>query len=190
MPNKALENRIYKIPDKIVNRIEQMLNKIKTSNDQAKGLQRAKNMVRTRKLTYLQMNKLKHFFENYQGDGSDDEYKLLGGDLTKRWIPKSDLEQDKDSEAKIKDAQMKAGDKNTHIRTHEKDNHNADPTAGKGGMVDITSMDSKKVFDNTMVYKSSEKKTYENKQITKNLVEGYNKEINSMLYLIKYMNKK
>jgi hypothetical protein len=186
MPNKALENRVYKIPDKIVNRIEQMLNKIKTSSDQAKGLQRAKNMVRTRKLTYLQMNKLKHFFENYQGDGSDDEYKLLGGDLTKKWIPKSDLEQEKDSEAKIKDAQMNAGYKNTHIRTHEKDKDNADPTAGKGGMIDVAkSLDSRGIMSGDAIYKSSE-----NKQTTKNLVEGYNKEINSMLYLIKYMNKK
>lgn len=185
MPNKALENRVYKIPDKIVNRIEQMLNKIKPSNDQAKGLQRAKNMVATRKLTYIQMNKLKHYFENYQGDGSDDEYNLLGGNLAKGWISKSNLEQDKDSEAKIKDARMAAGEENTHINPHEKDRDNADPTAGKGGMIDVTkSLDSRGIMTGDAIYKSSE-----NKQTTKDLVEGYNKEISSMLYLIKYMNK-
>jgi len=189
MPNKALENRVYKIPDKIVNRIEQMLNKINPSDDQARGLQRAKSMVKTRRLTYLQMNQLKHYFENYQGDGNDDEYKLLGGDLTKKWIPKSDLEQEKDSEAKIKDAQMKAGIKNTHIKPHEKDRDNADPTAGKGGMIDVAkSLDSRGIMSGDAIYKSSEKSN-ENKEMTKSLVEGYNKEINSMLYLIKYMNK-
>jgi len=41
MPNKALQSRNYKIPDKVVNRISQMLNKLKIGHGQAKGLQRA-----------------------------------------------------------------------------------------------------------------------------------------------------
>jgi hypothetical protein len=178
MPNKALQNRSYTIPDKVINRISQMLKKLTIANRQAKGLQRAQNMVNTRKMTYIQMNKLKHYFETYKGDGNDDEFKLLGGTIGKKWITDSNLEKEKDSEAKIKDAQMNAGIENTHIKTHEKDNDNSDPTAGKGGMVDITSMKSKNIMNNTMTYKSSDKKH-----------EGYNKEIGSMLYLIEYMNK-
>ena len=98
MPNKALKSRIYKIPDKVINRINQTLNKLNIGDGQAKGLQRAQNMVNDRKLTYLQMNKLKHYFDNYKGDGNDDEFKLLGGKLGKKWIMDSGLEQDKDSE--------------------------------------------------------------------------------------------
>jgi len=131
-------------------------------------------------MSYLQMNKLKHYFENYKGDGNDDEFKLLGGKLGKEWIKNSNLEQDKDSAAKIKDARMNAGEQNTHQKVGgTKDNANANPTAANGGMVDITSLDSKNIMNNTMTYKSSNNKH-----------EGYNKELGSMLYLIEYMNKK
>jgi hypothetical protein len=184
MPNKALKTRSYKIPNRIVNRIEQMINKINPSNDQAKGLQRAKNMVSSRRLSYLQMNKLKHFFETYKGDGMDDEFKLLGGDMTKKWLPNSDLEQEKDSEAKIKDAQMAADRKNTHIRPHTKNKDNADPTDAKGGTIDINkSMDSRGIMTGDAIYKSSKNKD------TTRVNAGYKKEIGSMLYLIEYMNK-
>lgn len=180
MPNKVLQGRSYKIPDKVINRISQMLNRLKIGHGQAKGLQRAQNMVNTRKMSYLQMNKLKHYFETYEGDGTDDEFKLLGGKLGKEWIKNSNLEQEKDSEAKIKDVQMNAGRDNTHHRAgYTRDNANADPTAVNGGMVDITSLDSKNIMNNTMTYKSSNNKH-----------EGYDKELGSMLYLIEYMNKK
>jgi len=192
MPNKALKSRIYKIPDKVITRINQMINKLKISDGQAKGLQRAQNMVNDRKLTYLQMNKLKHYFENYKGDGNDDEFKLLGGKLGKKWIMDSDLEHDKDSEAKSKDAKMAAGMKNTHQKAKkgvESANPRINSTGSHGGEIDIKNMDSKNIMDNSAIYKSSTNKSMDSKNKVA-INQGYKKEIGSMLYLIEYMNKK
>jgi hypothetical protein len=122
---------------------------------------------------------LKNYFDNYEGDGLDDEYRLLGGITTKKWLEKSDLETEKESIAKVKDSKMAAGTENTHQKSgYTKDNDNANPTGAKGGMIDVkNSFKNRNIMANDAIYKSSTN-------------ENYNNEINSIKYLIEYLNKK
>lgn len=174
MPNKQLEDRSYKIPDKVINRVSQMINKLEGSDKQAKGLQRAKEMVEKRVISYSHMNRLKNYFDSYEGDGTDDEYKLVGGEVAKKWLEKSDLETEKDSLSKIKKAKMDAGIENTHHKDgYTRDRDNANPTKANGGMIDAkNSFKSKNIMSNDAIYQ-----------------EGYNKEIDSIKYLMEYLNK-
>lgn len=178
MPNSLLQNKTYKVPDKVFNRINSMLNRINVNDKHAKGYKRAKDIVADRMVTYSQMNRLKNYFDNYEGDGSDDEFKLIGGKITRKWVDDS-LGQDTESIKKQKKAKMDGGMENQFIKTHEKDNDNHDPTDPNGGMIDITKGSTmNNVMTGDAVYKTSDRKN-----------EAYNKEINSIKYLIEYMNK-
>jgi len=173
MPNKDLKYKSYKIPDRVVNRIKHMIAKLKISDLQAKGLKRAQDMVDSKIITYPQMNRLKNYFDTYEGNGADDEYKLIGGEATKKWIEGS-LEHDKETIKKNKTVRKDGGMENQFIKTHEKDVDNANPTKANGGMIDVkNSFKSKNIISNDAIYQ-----------------ENYNKEIGSMKYLMEYLSKK
>jgi len=176
MANSDLEHKIYKVPMKVMNRIKSMINKITVTDAHAKGIKKANDIVNNGQLTYPQMKALKTYFDNYVGKGLDDEYKILGGELTKKWADEV-LGQDRDSIKAIKKAKMEGDIDNSFLSPHTKDNDNANPANPKGGMIDVAdSLDSRNITANTAVYKSSTN-------------EEYTKEIDSMRYLIEYMNK-
>ena len=178
MPNKLLQSKSYKVPDKIFNRINTMLKTINVNDKHAKGFKRAKDIVADRQVSYSQMNRLKNFFDSYNGDGSDDEFKLIGGKLTRKWVEDS-LSQDTESIKRVKKAKMDGGMENQFIKTHEKDNDNADPTDPNGGLVDFSKGSTMhNVMTGTQVYKTSDRSN-----------EAYQKEIDSIRYLIEYMSK-
>lgn len=178
MPNSELQSKTYSVPDKVYNRVRSMLSKMNVEDGQARGLKRAEDIVDDREVSYAQMKRLKNYFDNYSGDGSDDEYNLIGGKLTKQWVEDS-LEQDRRSIKHEKKVKMDGGLENQFIKTHTKDKDNANPTNPDSGMIDVTSgsvMD--KVMTGKEIYKSSNRKK-----------ESYEQEIESIKYLIEYMNK-
>jgi hypothetical protein len=178
MPNSKLQGKVYKLPEKVFNKINQGLKMVDVTDEHARGYKRAKDLVANREVSYSQMNRLKNYFETYEGDGTDDEFRLIGGKTTKKWVEDS-LNHDTESIKNVKKAKMDGGMENAFIRPHEKDNDNADPTNPYGGMVDMTKGSTMhNVMSGTQVYKSSERKN-----------EAYEKEINSIKYLIEYMNK-
>lgn len=178
MPNSSLQDKYFKVPDKVFNKINQTLRTITVNDEHAKGFKRAKDIVSDRKVSYAQMKRLKNYFDSYQGDGSDDEYKLIGGKTTNLWVDKT-LGSNRDSIKQSKKAKMDAGMENQFIKTHEKDRDNANPTNPDSGMIDVTKGSTlKNVMSGDAIYKSSDRKT-----------EAYNKEIQSIKYLIEYMNK-
>tara|TARA_R110000851_G_scaffold158676_2_gene301738 strand:+ start:2643 stop:3188 length:546 start_codon:yes stop_codon:yes gene_type:complete len=178
MANSKLQDKIFKVPDKVFNKVNQMLNKINVDDKQAKGLRRAKDIVNDRNVTYSNMKRLKNYFDNYSGDGSDNEFNLIGGKITRKWVDET-LGQDRESIKKIKKTKKDGGLENQFLKTHEKDSDNTNPTNPNSGMVDITKGSTlNNIMTGDVIYKSSD-----NKQ------EAYNKEINSIKYLIEYMNK-
>jgi hypothetical protein len=178
MPNSKLQDKYFKVPDNVFNIIKRMLTQINSTDGQAKGLKRANDMVSDRKISYSQMKRLKNYFDSYEGDGNDDEYKLIGGKATRIWVDKT-LGHDRDSIKHGKKVRKDAGEQNQFIKTHTKDKDNSDPTDPNGGMVDITkSSKMRNIMANDAIYKSSDRKS-----------EAYNKEIDSMKYLIEYMSK-
>lgn len=95
-----------------------------------------------------------------------------GGDNVLKWVEET-LKKDRDAIHNLKQTGMKAGRENQFIRKHEKDNHNANPTA-VGGVPKITKGSvNRKIIDNKEVYNESIKK-----------------EISEIKYLIEYMNNK
>jgi hypothetical protein len=139
-------------------------------------VKRAKDIVNNREVSYSQMNRLKNYFTN--NDNNDDEFKLIGGKVTKNWVEDT-LKQDTESIKKEKKVKMDGGLENQFIKTHEKDNDNANPTNPDGGLIDVTKGSTfDKVMTGDEVYKSSDRKN-----------EAYNREIKSIKYLIEYMSK-
>jgi|VirMetMinimDraft_7_1064189.scaffolds.fasta_scaffold20942_3 hypothetical protein len=178
MPNSKLKDNIFKVPDKVFNAINQSIKLISVNNEHTKGFKRANDIVSDRKVTYSQMKRLKNYFDSYKGDGNDDEYKLIGGKTTQLWVDKT-LGQNRDSIKQSKKIKMDGGLENQFIKTHEKDNDNANPTNPNGGMIDITKGSTlRNVMTGDAIYKSSNNKN-----------EVYNKEIDSIKYLIEYMTK-
>ena len=177
MPNSSLENKRYKVPLKVTNRIKSALNKATINDKQGKGVKRAKDLVINKDISDSQMNRLKNYFDNYQGDGTDEEYKLIGGKVTSKWVEKT-LGQNRDSIRNIKKAKMEGGMDNAFLKSHEKDNDNTNVTQANGGMIDIAkSSKMDRIMAGDAIYKSSSQK------------ESYDKEIDSIKYLIEYMNK-
>ena len=182
MPNSNLQNKIYKLSDKVFNRINKMLNVLNPNTEHDKGVKRAKDLISNREVTYQQMKRLKNYFDNYNGDGNDNEFKLIGGEETRKWVD-NELNQDRESIKTLKKVKKDGGFENAFIKPHTKDVDNSNPTNPDAGMVDITkgsTMDN--VMNNTQVYKSSNRKK-------EKAFEAYNKEINSIKYLIEYMCK-
>lgn len=178
MPNSLLQGKTYRVPDKVFNKINTMLRTIQVDDKHSKGYKRAKDIVADRKVSYAQMNRLKNFFDTYQGDGTDDEFKLIGGKITREWVNDA-LGQDRESIKKQKKAKMDVGMENQFIKPHKKDKDNADPTDPNSGMIDITkgsTMDN--IMTGDAIYKTSDRTD-----------EAYQKEIQSIRYLIEYMNK-
>jgi hypothetical protein len=81
--NKELKSRIFDVPQNILDKINhtiQGLNGVSVS-----GIDRAKNIINDKKVTYGQLKKIIHDL-TYMDAGKDKQkYDLYGGDLMKNW---------------------------------------------------------------------------------------------------------
>lgn len=120
------------------------------------------------KISYENMKKIKSFFDNYDGDGTDEEYKNKGGERMKNWINNT-LSDSRDSIYYEKKSRMDAGEENQFIKTHTKDKDNANPTKVRLPKI-AKSSKNKYIMANRTVY------------------ESIDEEIDTIKYLIEYMN--
>jgi hypothetical protein len=79
--NKDLKNRVFKLPDNVFDYIHKVFTSLEDKT--VDGTQRAKNLLRTKNLSYSQLKRIIHDLEN--GDLSLLQYKLAGGDLMLQW---------------------------------------------------------------------------------------------------------
>lgn len=148
MANSSLENRTFAVTDKLLNTLKSNLEKYGADNP--KGSKRARNLITKREVTYQEMKRIKNYFDNYEGDGTDVEYKLNGGEVAKEWVEKL-LGTARETVDNIKRTQMDAGSENKFKKTHEKDKDNANPTGV--GMVKIhKGANMRNIMNNTTVY--------------------------------------
>lgn len=116
----------------------------------------------------LKMNKTRMM--QSKDDKKFDEFNQRGGEETLKWIELT-LKQDRNVIKSVKKTGMDAGRENQFLKTHEKDNDNANPTA-VGGIPKFNKGNiSRKIMTNKEVY---------NESITE--------EIKQIRYLIEYMN--
>lgn len=151
MPNSNLENKYFTPPDKVIHKLELNISKLNIDKEDIKGLRKAKQIIKLKRLSYQQMKNLKSYFDNYKGEGFDDEYKLSGGKTMERWVNDA-LSVNRDSIHDEKKARMDAGEENQFIKTHTKDNDNSNPTK-IGGFINIRkSSDARAIMNNDAVY--------------------------------------
>lgn len=81
--NSQLKDNIYNVPDNIINFISNNIQNI--SNNNIIGLNRAKNLVSTKQVTYGQLKRIIHDLKNIDKVKEPLRYNLYGGDLMKQW---------------------------------------------------------------------------------------------------------
>lgn len=79
--NKDLKNRVFKLPNNVFDYIHKVFTSLEDKT--VDGTQRAKNLLRTKNLSYSQLKRIIHDLEN--GNLSLLQYKLAGGDLMLQW---------------------------------------------------------------------------------------------------------
>lgn len=152
MPNSSLENRMFPLTDKVLNKLKGNLQRY--GQDDPKGSKRARNLITRKKASYQEMKRIKNYFDNYSGDGTDVEFKLNGGEIAREWV-ENELGTSRDSIKSEKLARMDAGEENQFLKTHEKDNANSNPTGV--GMVKISKgTNNRNIMNNTTVYEEVE----------------------------------
>lgn len=84
--NSFLRNRTFPLAKGIRKHLE---NTLQTYNGDhaSKGYKRLNNILSMENgIAYNEMKRLKHFFDNYEGNTNNDEYILNGGDEMKCWV--------------------------------------------------------------------------------------------------------
>lgn len=143
---------MFPVEDKVLNRLKSNLQKY--GQDDPKGSKRARNLITRKKVSYQEMKRIKNYFDNYEGDGSDVEFKLNGGEIAREWI-ETQLGNARDTVDSIKRTRMDAGEENQFLDTHEKDKDNADPT-GVGTVKIHKGATMRNIMNNTTVYEEIE----------------------------------
>tara|TARA_B100000953_G_C17756775_1_gene337604 strand:+ start:26 stop:514 length:489 start_codon:yes stop_codon:yes gene_type:complete len=153
MANQNLEGRVFKVSDKLLKTLKSNLEKY--GQDNPKGSKRARNLITQKQISYEEMKRIKNYFDNYDGDGSDVEYKLNGGEVAQKWVENL-LGHARDTVDSVKRVRMDAGEENQYKKTHEKDKDNANPTGV--GMVKLHKGDQmRNIMNNTTVYEEVQK---------------------------------
>lgn len=133
MPNKDLQGRNFKIPSGLRSYLQVVANKL-VSGDGKGGDKRLTDMLNKGKISYEQMNRIKNYFDTYEGDGSDKEYKLNGGERMEKWVNTA-LEIARKAIDNVKKAEMEGGKANAYKKTHSKDK-SKNPTKVRMARVD------------------------------------------------------
>lgn len=87
--NSQLKNKMFPLSKGIRKHLEDTLENFKNARNDfnVEGWKRLNNILHMENgIEYNEMKRLKNFFDNYVGNGEDDEYKLNGGDAMKNWV--------------------------------------------------------------------------------------------------------
>ena len=122
--NSQLEDKYWNCPDYVLNCLGGAVKRyetLKMKNGKTEGYERAKSILEDKKVGYGQMKRIKNWFDSFEGDWEDEEFKLNGGSTMKNWVC-NQLDTATAVIKNIKDAQKDTNPNNTFIKSHEKDN--------------------------------------------------------------------
>lgn len=117
--NKDLENRTFPLGRKIRKHLQATLDNY-DGDKTADGYKRLNNLLSMPSITYVEMKRIKNFFDNYRGTPKSTEYILNGGLPMKLWVNDT-LNTATQAIDNYKKAMKDTGVKNAYIRPHEKD---------------------------------------------------------------------
>lgn len=123
--NQLLKDKIYDVPQNILIYINNMLTKI--NGKHFYGIERAKQLVRDKKVTYSQLKEIIHDMKYLDKEKENMKYHLYGGDLMLKWS-KDFLNNERDAVQHMKKSSERTNNiggldgvrKNNHNKTHEK----------------------------------------------------------------------
>ena len=126
--NSKLKGKVWNVPNYALNAINNAVKTYETlqkedirTENTTEGYKRAKNILETKQLKYEHMKKVKSWFDNFDGDHNDIEYRLHGGKTMNNWID-STLNRERMAVKAPKKIKSETGLSNQFIKDHEKDN--------------------------------------------------------------------
>jgi len=84
------------------------------------GYKRAKGILESNMIEYNHMKRIKNWFDTFEGDHSDMEYRLNGGKTMHNWVD-STLNRETEAIKAPKKIKMETGLSNQFIKSHNKD---------------------------------------------------------------------
>ena len=123
--NKDLKDRVFDIPQDVLNKINHTVVGLNGSN--VHGVMRAKKLLTDKKVTYGQLKRIIHDIQNMDKMNDKVKYDLCGGDLMEKWAIQY-LQGERDLISNRKDGRKQADEiggltgerKNSHLKKHSK----------------------------------------------------------------------
>ena len=127
--NSQLQGRYWNCPDYVLNCLGNAVKRyesLKMKNGKTEGYERAKGILVEKSINYKQMKRIKNWFDSFEGDWGDTEYKLNGGKTMQNWV-NNQLDTATNSIKNIKKAQQDTNPNNT-FQTDGNEKDNSKPT--------------------------------------------------------------
>jgi hypothetical protein len=122
--NKELKDRIFNIPEHILDKISKTV--MHLNGKYVDGKHRAEKLLKDRKVKYGQLKRIIHDISQIDKVRDQIRYNLYGGDMMERWA-KTFLQGERDLISNRKDSKMRSdniagagGRKNSHLKSHTK----------------------------------------------------------------------
>jgi hypothetical protein len=122
--NSDLDGKFWNCPDYILNTLKNAVNNYESINKDKKtteGYKRAKGIIENKKIEYKQLKRIKNWFDTFEGNHNDMEYKLNGGKTMNNWV-NSTLNRETQAVKAPKKIKSETGLTNQFIKQHSKDN--------------------------------------------------------------------
>lgn len=84
--NSNLYNKTIELPKEVLEYLQTCFDYIPNSDSTIEGHKRNQELRDTGYVTYQQLGRIKNWFDNYDGDGTDAPYILNGADYMKNWV--------------------------------------------------------------------------------------------------------
>ena len=120
--NSELRGKHWSCPEYVTNALRTAVQRYESLNKGDKpteGYKRAKGILESKKIEYAQMKRIKNWFDSFDGNHNDMEYRLNGGKTMNNWI-ESTLNKEREAIKKPKEIKSKTGLSNQFIKSHNK----------------------------------------------------------------------
>lgn len=84
--NSNLYNKSITLPKEVVEYLQTCFDEIPNSDTTIEGHKRNEELRNSGYITYQQLGRIKNWFDNYDGDGTDAPFILNGADYMKNWV--------------------------------------------------------------------------------------------------------
>ncbi len=84
--NSNLYNKQIELPKEVLEYLQTCFEYVPNSNPSIEGHKRNEELRNSGYVTYQQLGRIKNWFDNYDGDGTDAPYILNGADYMKNWV--------------------------------------------------------------------------------------------------------